>query len=69
VRGVSPRPPLNQMAFFDSVKNINLTEREGLCHGLRARHRVSSSPPGLSRGLTWCSTPDIHKDDDAWHTY
>jgi transposase len=55
------------MAFFNSVKAINMVEREGLCLGLRARRRVSSFPPGLSRGLTWCSTPDNHKDDDAWH--
>ena len=55
------------MAFFNSVKAVNMVEREGLCLGLRARRRVSSFPPGLSRGLTWCMTPDNHKDDDAWH--
>lgn len=43
-------------------------EREGSCPGLRARHEVTSFPPGLSRGLTWCSTPDNYKDDDTWHS-
>jgi len=44
-----------------------MVEREGPLLGLRARSRVSSFPPGLSRGLTWCMTPDNHKHDDAWH--
>ena len=55
------------MAFFNSVKALSMVEREGLRLGLRARRKVSSFPPGLSRGLTWCMTPDNHKHDDAWH--
>jgi len=55
------------MAFFNSVKVFSMVERGGFDLGSRTRPLVSSFPPGLSRGLTWCMTPDIHKDDDAWH--
>jgi transposase len=47
---------------------ITLEEREGSCCGLRARHEVSSFPPGENRGLTWCSTPNRYKADVAWHS-
>ena len=55
------------MAFFNSVKSLSLVEREGSCARFRACHEVSSFPPGKNRGLTWCMTPDNHKEDDAWH--
>jgi transposase len=55
------------MAFFNSVKAFSMVERGGSDLGCRTRPLVSSFPPGLNRGLTWCMTPDIHKDDDAWH--
>jgi transposase len=55
------------MALFNSVEAFSMVGREGLRLGIRARRKVSSFPPGLSRGLTWCITPNIHKDDDTWH--
>lgn len=59
---------INTFAFFHSINLLNLVGGEGSCVGLRARHEVTSFPPGKSRGLTRCMTPHIYKDDDAWHT-
>jgi hypothetical protein len=54
--GVPPHPKkvISFMLSLIGKTIITLEEREGSCRGPRARHEVSSFPPGKNRGLTWC---------------
>jgi hypothetical protein len=68
VRGVSPRikKSITLMLSLIGETIISFKEREGSCRGLRARHEVSSLPPGKNRGLTRCIDTE-YKADVTWH--